>query len=251
MQIEADGDFTFFPKAGTSCTDTSDFFPYTVSDQAVPTPAIAVGTVTITIADCVWYVDGSAAPGGAGTSSSPFNSLAGVNGAGGLGDSDAAGQTIFLYGGSYSGGLPLEGSQTLLAQRHGLSVPDGGSGTVTLEPPAGPSSTISGGVTLAANNILQGVDLGDSAGFALVGLGGRHGDDQHGHHGCDHQYHRRRRQHRHRRPQRRVHLGVVRRRRQRHRPQQRDRHLHRIGWIDHQRGRRRRVAHRWQQRVHL
>ena len=171
VQIEADGDFTFFPKAGTSCSDTSDFFPYTVSDQAVPTPAVAVGTVTITIADCVWYIDASAAAGGAGTSSSPLNSLTGVNGAGGLGDGDAAGQTIFLYGGSYTGGLPLEGSQTVLAQRHGLSVPDGGggAGTVTLEPPAGPSSSISGGMTLASNNIVQGVDLGDSVGFALSG----------------------------------------------------------------------------------
>ena len=139
VQIEADGDFTFFPKAGTSCTDTSDSFPYTVSDQAVPTPAISVGTVTITIADCVWYVDGSAAPGGAGTSSSPFNSLSGVNGAGGVGDSDGPGQTIFLYGGAYTGGLPLEGTQTLLAQRNGLALPDGGGGTVTLEPAAGPS----------------------------------------------------------------------------------------------------------------
>ncbi len=74
-----------------------------------------------------------------------------------------------MYGGSYSGGLPLEGSQTLLAQRHGLSVPDGGAGSVTLEPPAGPGSTISGGVTLAANNVVQGVDLGDSPGFALSG----------------------------------------------------------------------------------
>ena len=171
VQIETDGDFTFFPKAGTSCSDTSDFFNYTVSDQALPAPATAAGTVTITIADCVWYVDGSAAAGGAGTSASPFDSLAGVNGAGGLGDSDGPGQSIFLYDGSYTGGLPLESTQTLLAQRHGLTVPDGGggSGTVTLEPPGGLNTTISGGVTLAGGNVLQGIDLGDNAGFALAG----------------------------------------------------------------------------------
>ena len=33
VTIEADGDFTFQPAAATSCTDTSDFFDYTVSDQ--------------------------------------------------------------------------------------------------------------------------------------------------------------------------------------------------------------------------
>jgi hypothetical protein len=33
VTIEADGDFVFTPAAATSCTDTSDFFDYTLSDQ--------------------------------------------------------------------------------------------------------------------------------------------------------------------------------------------------------------------------
>ena len=35
MTIEADGDFTFEPAASISCTDTSDFFDYTVEDSRI------------------------------------------------------------------------------------------------------------------------------------------------------------------------------------------------------------------------
>ena len=38
VTIEADGDFIYTPAAGTSCTDTSDFFTYTVSDQNLAGP---------------------------------------------------------------------------------------------------------------------------------------------------------------------------------------------------------------------
>ena len=55
--IEADGDFTFTPAAGTSCSDPSDFFDYTVSDGNPGTPGTDTGRVTITITGCVWYVD--------------------------------------------------------------------------------------------------------------------------------------------------------------------------------------------------
>lgn len=94
-----------------------------------------------------------------------------MNEAGGTVDPDDANQTIFLYDGSYSGGLPLENGQTLFSQRHGLVVPDGGSGNVTLEAavPAGPNTTITGGLTLAQNNTIQGIHLGNATGAALSG----------------------------------------------------------------------------------
>ena len=53
------------PAAGTSCTDTSDFFDYTLSDQNTPARADAgtdTGRVTIAIAGCVWYVNNNARP---------------------------------------------------------------------------------------------------------------------------------------------------------------------------------------------
>lgn len=175
VTIESDGDFTFYPKVGTSCTDKEDSFDYTISDQntaAKPnTAGTDTGTVTVAIEDCVWYVDGSAAAPSAGTagrSDAPFDSLAGVNGAS---DSDAPGQKIFVYDRSYPGGLSLENDQKLFSQRHGLVVPDGGTGSVTLEPPApaGPTTTITGGLALASNNRVQGVHLGNASGPALSG----------------------------------------------------------------------------------
>ncbi|HZB11316.1 MAG TPA: Ig-like domain-containing protein [Rubrobacter sp.] len=171
VTIEADGDFTFHPKAGTSCTDHTDSFDYTLMDGNTPTAGTDTGTVTIDIQDCVWYVDSSLGTNGDGRSHSPFNSLSGINGAGGTGDPDDANQKIFLYDGTYSGGLPLENGQTLFSQRHGLVVPDGGSGNVTLEAavPAGPNTTITGGLTLASGNTIQGIHLGNATGAALFG----------------------------------------------------------------------------------
>ena len=55
VTIESDGDFTFEPAASISCTDTSDFFDYTVEDSGSPEQT-DTGRVTIAIAGCVWYV---------------------------------------------------------------------------------------------------------------------------------------------------------------------------------------------------
>ncbi len=167
--IEADGDFTFTPKTGTSCTDNSDSFSYTISDQATPVAGTSSGTVTIAIADCIWYVDGAAAAGGDGSSALPFNTLAGVNGAGGSGDSDSPNDTILVDSGTYTGGLPLEDGQKLFGQRHGLTVSDGGAGAVTLQAAGGANTIIGGGVVLGSGNNIQGIHFGDSAGFALSG----------------------------------------------------------------------------------
>jgi hypothetical protein len=166
VDLLADGDFIYHPKAGFSGSDT---FTYTVSDQSTPAAATsAPATVTIDVQDVVWYVNGAAAASGAdGRSDHPFPSLSGVNGAS---DADAAGQTLFLYSGTYTGGLALEGNQQLLSQRNGLAVPDGsGSGTVTLVAPAGANADVDGGVTLASGNTLQGIDLGTTSGYALSG----------------------------------------------------------------------------------
>ena len=173
VTIEADGDFTFHPAAATSCTDTSDFFDYTLEDSATP-ELTDTGRVTIEIQDCVWYVDSSFATNGDGRSHSPFNALSGLNGAGGTGDADAAGQRIFLYDSAYAGGLALENSQTLLSERYGLVVPDGAAGTVTLVPATGAggaTTTITGGLTLASGNTIQGIHLGNATGAALSGTG--------------------------------------------------------------------------------
>ena len=175
VTIQADGDFVFVPKPGTSCTDTSDFFDYTLNDNDPKGNQTALGRILFTIADCVWYVDGSASSTGAnGTSRNPFTTLAGINGAGGAGDSDTTGDKLFLYPGTYSGGLPLENTQKLYSKRHGLAVDngdgDGDTGDLTLEAaaPAGTGSAVTGGLDLASDNNVQGINLGDASNRAAL-----------------------------------------------------------------------------------
>jgi hypothetical protein len=119
VTIEADGDFVFTPAAGTSCTDTSYFFDYTVSDQNTPTAGTDTGRVTIAITDCLWYVNNTAT--GNGTSTAPFATLAQAETA------SAAGHTIFVFDGSntttgYAAGITLKANQRLFGEAVDLVV---------------------------------------------------------------------------------------------------------------------------------
>lgn len=173
ITIEADGDFTYLPEQG--CADTSDTFAYTVNDNDALGNQTDTGTLTFTIADCVWYVDAGVATQPAtatgGTSQLPYKTLADLDGAGGAGDEDAAGDWIFLSSGSYNGGLPLENTQQVVTSRHGLAVPDGGAGTTTLlaAAPGASRSRILDGLVAASNNTIQGLDFLASSTYALSG----------------------------------------------------------------------------------
>jgi large repetitive protein len=159
----ADGSFSFLPGAGDK--NQVDTFTYQVTDGE----AQSAGTVSVTIADVlVWYVDVVAA-GGDGRSSSPFNSLASLNGAGGVGDADAAGDVLFLYNGTYGGGLPLETGQKLTGQPHGLVV-DPGTGSVTLVEAGGTNPTLTGAGIVLANDVeVQRVDVSNPTGAGISG----------------------------------------------------------------------------------
>ncbi|WP_076864583.1 cadherin domain-containing protein [Bradyrhizobium mercantei] len=171
VTIQSDGDFVYKPAVGYTGTDT---FTYHVSDQnaGASGPGIGTGTVTINVAaPKVWYVNADAATDGDGSSENPFNNLSHFNGAGGV---DGAGDTIFLESssGHYTapaGGLQLENGEQLISQSAGLTVPDGGAGTVTLVSASGANAVIDGGVILGSNNNIQGVDFGSSSTFALSG----------------------------------------------------------------------------------
>jgi hypothetical protein len=177
VDITTSGTFTYHPPAG--CSAASDTFSFTVTDQNAtppgPTPGTVTKTATVNLSGCVWYADSSKATNGNGTANSPFNTLAvsggaGLNGAGGAGDSDSAGDTIFLFSGTYTGGLPLENTQTLVSQRAGLVI-----GGATLFPAGGTNAKITnaGGsaLTLANSDAVQGVDLGDASLSSLAGAG--------------------------------------------------------------------------------
>ncbi|MDX6681437.1 MAG: hypothetical protein QOG94_1476, partial [Solirubrobacteraceae bacterium] len=120
VTIEADGDFIYTPAAGTSCSDTSDSFDYTISDQNPGTAGTDVGRVTISISGCVWYVSNNAA-GNAGTSTAPFDTLAQAESA------SAAGHTIFVFDGDntttgYGAGIDLKANQRLLGETATLQI---------------------------------------------------------------------------------------------------------------------------------
>jgi hypothetical protein len=132
VQMDSNGRFRFTPAPGdTGATET---FQYTVTDNGLPAPASAVGTVTLTRFERVWYVKNDAPAGGNGTSASPFNGILAAQ----LNDSDidgdltddldAANDYIFVYFGdgtatNQSGGLLLESGQRLVGEHVGLSLP--------------------------------------------------------------------------------------------------------------------------------
>jgi methionine-rich copper-binding protein CopC len=164
--INADGSFTFLPGVGDKNQD--DTFTYHVTDGSVST----AGTATIHIDDfLVWYVDNaSAAATHDGRSSSPFLNLSSINGAGGSGDSDGPDDFIFLYqgSGSYGGGIPLEATQKLFGEKHGLLVD--GHQLVNAGATAPVITNASGtGVGLANGVDVQGLNISGTSGDAING----------------------------------------------------------------------------------
>ncbi|MEM1335056.1 MAG: Ig-like domain-containing protein, partial [Actinomycetota bacterium] len=127
VTVDADGTFVYDPPVGFTGTDT---FTYTLSDGDGPTDD---ATVSIEVADTVWYVD-SSSPGavgtGAGTGSDPFVDLTNLDAGGSTGDADDPGDVLFVYQGSsngfnsgaYTGPLPLEPGQRLIGEPTGLTV---------------------------------------------------------------------------------------------------------------------------------
>jgi Bacterial cadherin-like domain/Bacterial Ig domain/RTX calcium-binding nonapeptide repeat (4 copies) len=177
VTIEADGDFTYFPAASTSCTDTSDFFDYTITDQNTPTAGTDTGRVTIQIAGCVWYVSNNAA-GDSGTASTPFDTLAQAEAASG------ANHTVFVFDGDntstgYGGdGYAMNAGERLIGEHEGLVVdPDGGGGPLAAQTlhPANPgahptlAATSADVVDLDDGNELRGLNIDPSNAGGIAG----------------------------------------------------------------------------------
>ncbi len=157
--MQSDGGFVYTPKPG--CTDTSDFFPYTVTDGYPGTPGTAVGQVNLTVSGCVWYVDNNAA-GNAGTSTAPFDTLAQAQAASGAGD------TIFVADGDgtsagYGSGIALKANQQLIGEAADLQV--AGATLQAGDPARRPTiaATNADVVTLASGDTVRGLRI-DPAG---------------------------------------------------------------------------------------
>ncbi len=167
ITLNFDGSFTYSPPAGFTGTDT---FNYTVTDNHGLTDT---GTVTFNVTNRIWWVDSNAAGAGTGTSLDPFKTLPSAQTASLIND------TIFVYerGTAYTGGMTLKDGQKFcghgasLVACSGLIAPTG-----TTFPAVSTNPTITNaagnGVTLAQNNTIHGLTLGNTgatANYALIG----------------------------------------------------------------------------------
>lgn len=129
VTLNANGTFSFQPSPGAA----SGSFQYTVTDMpSAGAPASANGTVTITFHEMIWYVNGSAPAGGNGTSASPYNSLAPLNG---VADPDDDNDYIFVHNSTVNSNITLEQGQRLWGEGVGLILPynlNGNGGPTTL-----------------------------------------------------------------------------------------------------------------------
>ncbi len=117
LLVNPDGSFRYDPPPGFRGLDA---FGYTVRSADGASSAVVRIDVS---GDVVWFVNGSAAPGGNGSFGAPFNSFAPLNGSGGAGDLDSAGDTIFVYAGTYTGvEFDLEAGQRLIGHSVGLDL---------------------------------------------------------------------------------------------------------------------------------
>ncbi len=176
--VSSNGDFTYNPNPGFTGTDS---FTYTVRDTGPDgTPGNAddktdTATVSITVGPTlIWFIDNTAAAGGDGRITTPFNSIAAFN----AGAADDPGDIIFIYTGTgtYAGGIALLNTQKLIGQGFLLATE---TGTVPAGsdpfPAAGSSPTIDNAganiITLGQNNTLRGFNTGNSgaAGTDIIG----------------------------------------------------------------------------------
>jgi hypothetical protein len=176
--IAADGSFTYSPPAGLTGGMT-DSYTYTLNDGngvGGGVPATDMATVTFTLNNLIWFVDGTAGgTGGTGTLSDPFKTLGDFNTG-----STAAADVIYIErtAAAYNGGIVLQNNERLFGEGH-----TGGANLADVLPFAlAPNSktlpAINGsrpdimnstgdGVTLASNNVLRGFDVRNCSDFGM------------------------------------------------------------------------------------
>jgi uncharacterized repeat protein (TIGR01451 family) len=167
------GAFTYNPPVNyRSATDT---FTYTLGNG---TGLTDTATVTINVSGMIWFVQAGAAAGGDGRRLSPFNCFVGTNCFDDT-TNDIAGDNIFLYTGTYTGGQTLLNNQRLIGQGAtasilsitGLPAPSGNNllpATSGTRPSVGVATNINA-ITLGSGNLLRGFNISSTAGTGLAG----------------------------------------------------------------------------------
>lgn len=177
VTVAANGGFEYTPPVGFEGDDT---FTYTIDDDVAGANPNETATVTITVDEVIWFVEGTRPTQGDGTLLSPFNS---VGGTGLATAADEAGDVIFIFDrpSEYSEGVTLlanqkligEGSTDTLATAGGFLVPAHSrslpttTGLAADRPELRPLSGAA--VTLATGNRVQGLNLTSNGDTRLVG----------------------------------------------------------------------------------
>ena len=169
--VTSNGDGTFSFKPTTGYEGAASFTYDSVDEDGIPSATATPATVSVTVGDCVWYVDANAAPGGDGSFGSAFQTLAPLTTGGGSDTLDDSGDTIFVYdrGSTNGGSIVLEDGQSLLGDGSSLTSVNGnsvGASTSNSDVGSGSSGII---VTLANGNTISGVDILGQAGSTAVG----------------------------------------------------------------------------------
>ncbi|MGH2850580.1 MAG: beta strand repeat-containing protein [Solirubrobacteraceae bacterium] len=181
VTLASNGSFNYLPPAGF--TGPSDSFGYEV-DTSEGTSAAATATIDFA-SGRVWYLDGSSATDGTGTSASPFNSAASADAAASPGD------VIFVLS-NYTGGISpgagvtLEGAgtalvvsgETLLASGSAPQITNGPSPALTLNEGDVVAGVAASGVSASAVNgftILSSASISNATGGDALDITGGSG----------------------------------------------------------------------------
>lgn len=171
VMVNPDGSFSYDPGPGYTGMASFDF---RVCDDGIPAPPQCSPnqTVTINIADIIWFINQGDAGLNLGTLANPFNSMASFDAVNDdTGTNPGVGDTAFLFSGTTTEGVTLLDGQFLIGQGAGASI----SAITGITPPPGsmalPSTggmrplmttTNANAIELAMNNTLRGLDIGNT-----------------------------------------------------------------------------------------
>jgi hypothetical protein len=172
MAIDAAGRFVYTPPAGVTGNDVCTYTA-TSDTGATGTPASATATITIGLANRVWYVNGAAVAGD-GRSNTPFNTLASASTA------HLTGDTVFVQSGGTATATPgaitmkattwLWGQGTALPPVGGITIQNTGATTKPIL--SGPVTLGGSSVTVSSLDISTSgaTGLTDDQGAAITGI---------------------------------------------------------------------------------
>ena len=169
VAVAADGGFTYASAAGFEGPDT---FTYEISDGEGNNDT---ATVTITVADVIWFVDNSQTAGGNdGRLGNSFATVDEFN----AGAADEVDDVIFLYetgSGNYVDGITLLAGQDLFGHGVNLETELNSLGiflapfsdpipTTNVNPTLDTTGGSGNGISLASNHTIRGLDIGNTTG---------------------------------------------------------------------------------------